>query len=196
MNLGAYLERSSAWWCHPAGGMAESCCCCRGAVLALPGSAQCWQAVLRQESPGCSVSAWGSNGHFCRKVYCPAPARLHCPLSVSWEKEKHWEAGQWKVATSSSSLARVKAGAAWGCASPNVTALSVQVLTGDTPVLTFLININMWVLPCKEIRSPPFHHLLYFSFWNGWRFVFLSGAVMLLWWRSWRVQLLSPWCCL
>lgn len=53
------------------------------------GSAQCWQAMLGQESGGCCVGAWGGNEHFCRKIDCPAPARLHFPLCMSWGKEKH-----------------------------------------------------------------------------------------------------------
>lgn len=48
-----------------------------------------WQAMLGQESGGCCVGAWGGNEHFCRKIDCPAPARLHFPLCMSWGKEKH-----------------------------------------------------------------------------------------------------------
>lgn len=133
------IERSSAWRCHPARGCCRKiCCCCRpaAAVLWWPclGSAQCWQAVLRQDSSSCRVSGWGSNGHFCRRIYCPAPAWLCCPLCMSWGKEKHWQAGQWKVATSSSVLARMlKQVQAWSCAFPSAIVLSVHPLASHSP---------------------------------------------------------------
>lgn len=53
------------------------------------GSAQCWPAGPGQGRAGCSVGAWAGNGHFCRKIYCPAPATLCFLLCMSWGKEKH-----------------------------------------------------------------------------------------------------------
>lgn len=177
ISLGAELERSSAWGCHPARGYwRKTCCCCKPAAVVLGwpclGSAQCWQEGLRQECSSCSINAWGSYRHFCRRIYCPAPARLCCPLWVSWGKEKHWQAGQWKVATSSSFLARVwKQVQVWSCASPNAIVLSVHPLAScslGTPLFSlFKSSISMWVLPCTEIRSLPFHQSLILAFGMG-----------------------------
>lgn len=108
------------------------------------GSAQYWQEAMRQESSGCCVGAWGKNRHFCRKIYCPTPARLCCPLCVLGKGKalasKAVKGGNELIFPCKG----VKAGAglrpcfskcnSFVCASPG------KSLTGDTLVLTCLIK--------------------------------------------------------